>query len=210
MAYFYFHYSADNLKKKIAEMFEHDSRAAVYYIARAWCILCGIIIRSDQHSADLRAEGGERNSLSWFYINTLSIWAAYIFKERAPYVIDEVNAPRYAARYFQRPATEMMSNIIDFHNDLMVVLIFISIFIFVLLSACLYHYSTVSLKSFYLDRAPVSRMTHEPFVEVAFTVVPAFIVYSIAAHSFALLYSNNDWLERDTELTISVTGHQWY
>ena len=172
----------------------------------------GVAARSEENLAEAQLIMGGRGATtsSWLYTNFLFLYVAYLFKEQVPYNIDEVNGPRYAARYFQRPATEMMSNIIDFHNDLMVVLIFISIFIFVLLTACLYNYSTVSLRSFYIDQSPVSRMTHEPFVEVAFTVVPAFIVYSIAAPSFALLYSNNDWLERETELTVSVTGHQWY
>jgi cytochrome c oxidase subunit 2 len=74
----------------------------------------------------------------------------------------------------------------------------------------LYNFATGSYAEFYLGAAPVSRMNHEPFAEIIFTVVPAIIVYTIAAPSFALLYSSNDWLERETELTVSITGHQWY
>lgn len=121
-----------------------------------------------------------------------------------------MSGPERASRYFQQPATRNMSDIIDFHNDLMMVLIFISVFIAVLLSVCLYNYATVSLKDFYLSNDKVSRVKHDSFAEVIFVAVPAFIVYSIAAPSFALLYSNNDWLEKDSELTVSVTGHQWY
>jgi len=89
-------------------------------------------------------------------------------------------------------------------------LIFISIFIFVLLSACLYNYATINYADFYYNSEKVSRSNHNAYAEVIFTVVPAIIVFSIAAPSFALLYTNNDWLEKDTELTVSVTGHQWY
>jgi len=123
----------------------------------------------------------------------LFIFFLCIMKDRAPYDdITRVNTAHYADRYFQRPATETMSNIIDFHNDLMVVLIFISIFIFVMLSICLYNYATMSVAEFYIGNAPVSKMNHNSFAEVVFTVVPAIIVYTIAAPSFALLYSNND------------------
>lgn len=104
----------------------------------------------------------------------------------------DIITARSGDRFFQRPATEAMSNIIDFHNDLMVVLIFITIFIFTVLSICLYNYATLSISEFYLSSAPVSRMNHSAFAEIIFTLVPALIVYLIAAPSFALLYSNND------------------
>jgi len=134
-----------------------------------------------------------------------------VLKERAGYEgVRDVNAAHYASRYFQRPATEVMSNIIDFHNDLMMVLIFISIFIVTILTVCLYKYATVFPGGFYLDQTPVSKMNHNGVAEIIFTVVPAFIVYSIAAPSFALLYANNDWITKETDLTVSVTGHQWF
>jgi len=122
--------------------------------------------------------------------------------------ITSINGPEYAGRFFQRPATEVMSNIIDFHNDLMMVVVFISIFIFVLLSVCLYNYATVNYAEFYSSNDKVSRSNHNTAAEIIFTVVPAIIVFSIAAPSFALLYTNNDWLEKETELTVSITGHQ--
>jgi hypothetical protein len=116
-----------------------------------------------------------------------------LLKERLPYDnVNYINTASYASRYFQRPATEMMSNIIDFHNDLMMVLIFISVFILVLLSVCLAKYATFSYKEFYLGKERVSRVYHDATAEVIFTAVPAAIIYSIAAPSFALLYSNND------------------
>jgi len=122
----------------------------------------------------------------------------------------KVSTAEYGSRYFQEPATEMMSNIIDFHNDIMVVLIFISVFIIVLLSTCLFLYATTDTREFYLGRREVSRVTHDACAEIIFTVVPAVIIYLIAAPSFALLYANNDWLEKDTEVTVGITGHQWY
>jgi hypothetical protein len=95
-------------------------------------------------------------------------------------------------RFFQAPATHNMMNIIDFHNDLFGVLIFIVVFISVLFFTCLYNYATLDIESFYTSLKPVSRVTHNTIVEIIFTVVPAFIVFLIIMPSFALLYSNND------------------
>lgn len=83
------------------------------------------------------------------YVSSFCVFT--LLKETASYEnIDAVNTATHASRYFQRPATEAMSNIIDFHNDLMVVLIFISVFIFVLLSVCLIRYGSTHVESFYL------------------------------------------------------------
>jgi cytochrome c oxidase subunit 1 len=133
-----------------------------------------------------------------------------MIEEYPSYKVTHINKAEYASRFFQTPATENMSNIIDFHNDLMVVLIFIAIFIAVLLSSCLFNYASTSIEKFYTESPTASRINHDSFVEIIFTVVPAIIVTVIAMPSFALLYSNNDWLENETELSVSITGHQWY
>jgi len=168
-------------------------------------------------SLSVRSFSNVTNSLNFVRAGFGNFFASFILptvlsvimKNRPSYDrVSDINTAHYADRYFQRPATEAMSNIIDFHNDLMVVLIFISVFIVVILSVCLYNYATYSVHEFYLGDDKVSRMNHNAYAEVIFTAVPAIIVYLIAAPSFALLYSNNDWLEKDTELTVSVTGHQ--
>jgi len=100
--------------------------------------------------------------------------------------------PGHNPRFFQAPATHNMMNIIDFHNDLFGVLIFIITFISILFSVCLLRYATLNIESFYTSLRPVSRVTHNATVEIIFTVVPAFIVFLIIMPSFALLYSNND------------------
>jgi hypothetical protein len=100
--------------------------------------------------------------------------------------------PGHNPRFFQAPATHNMMDIIDFHNDLIGVLLFIITFITVLFSVCLLRYATLNIESFYTSLKPLSRVNHNTPVEVIFTVVPAFIVFLIIMPSFALLYSNND------------------
>jgi len=45
-------------------------------------------------------------------------------------------------------------------------------------------------------------------IEVVWTSLPAMILALIAAPSFALLYSMEEFVE--PSLSVKVTGHQWY
>ena len=53
-----------------------------------------------------------------------------------------------------------------------------------------------------------SRISHNTVLEVAWTVVPVLILVVIAIPSFRLVYFEDR--TRDADLTIKVTGHQWY
>ena len=58
-------------------------------------------------------------------------------------------------------------------------------------------------------RHPVaSRTSHNTILEVAWTVLPVLILVVIAIPSFKLVYFEDR--TRDADLTIKVTGHQWY
>ena len=58
-------------------------------------------------------------------------------------------------------------------------------------------------------RNPVaSRTTHNTLVEVAWTVVPVLILVAISIPSLKLVYFEDRTLSPD--LTVKVTGHQWY
>ena len=58
-------------------------------------------------------------------------------------------------------------------------------------------------------RHPVaSRISHNTILEVAWTVVPVLILVVIAIPSFRLVYFEDR--TRDADLTVKVTGHQWY
>src|SRR5579875_3006820 len=58
-------------------------------------------------------------------------------------------------------------------------------------------------------RNPVpSQVSHNTVLEVAWTVVPILILVAMAIPSFRLLYYEDR--TRDPQLTLKVTGHQWY
>ncbi len=58
-------------------------------------------------------------------------------------------------------------------------------------------------------RNPVpTRTAHNTVLEIAWTVIPVLILVVMAIPSFRLVYYEDR--TRDADLTIKVTGHQWY
>jgi cytochrome c oxidase subunit 2 len=53
-----------------------------------------------------------------------------------------------------------------------------------------------------------SQTSHNTFLEVAWTVIPILILVVIAIPSFRLVYYEDR--TQDADLTVKVTGHQWY
>ena len=81
------------------------------------------------------------------------------------------------------------------------VIIGISILVFALLAWVVIRYR-------YSAQEHASRTTHNFTIEVIWTLVPALILLVIAFPSFRLLA--NQYNPPETDLTIKVTGHQWY
>src|SRR5579872_317670 len=101
----------------------------------------------------------------------------------------------------QGSATEVMDFITAFHNGLLVVITLITLFVLALLV-------TVMVK-FNARANPVpSRTTHNTLIEVAWTLIPVLILVGIAVPSFRLLFQELDVPKAD--LTVKVTGKQWY
>jgi cytochrome c oxidase subunit 2 len=91
--------------------------------------------------------------------------------------------------------------IIALHDLVMVIITLVTIFVAVLLLWVCYRYSA--------KRNPTpSRTSHNTMLEVAWTVVPVLILVIIAVPSFQLVYYEDRTV--DPDLTIKVTGHQWY
>ena len=109
--------------------------------------------------------------------------------------------PRPWEMGFQAPATPVMDRIEDFHNLLLILITAISVFVLALLIIVMVRFNSKS------NPTP-SRTTHNTFIEVAWTVVPILILLVIAIPSFKLLYFEDKAVNPD--MTIKVTGHQWY
>jgi cytochrome c oxidase subunit 2 len=96
-------------------------------------------------------------------------------------------------------STQMLIN--SFHNILLVIITVVSVFVLALL--------IIVIVRFNKRANPVpSTTTHNIKLEIAWSVVPCIVVAYIAWISFPLLYTIDRMPKPD--LTIKVTGHQWY
>ena len=101
----------------------------------------------------------------------------------------------------QEAATPVMENIISFHNLLLVIITVITLFVLALL--------VIVVVKFNAKANPVpSKTTHNTLIEVAWTLIPVLILVAIAVPSFRLLFQQLDIPKAD--LTVKVTGKQWY
>ncbi|WGR94048.1 cytochrome c oxidase subunit II [Bradyrhizobium sp. ISRA443] len=113
----------------------------------------------------------------------------------------EMGQPAPWEHTLQEGATPVMENIIWFHNFLLVLITLITLFVLALL--------VIVVVKFNARANPVpSRTTHNTLIEVAWTLIPVLILVGIAVPSFRLLFLELDVPKPD--LTVKVTGKQWY
>ncbi len=103
---------------------------------------------------------------------------------------------------FQDSASPVMEGIVDFHNYVMIYIVFIIISTFWMLSSILIEYNkhTRVISHKYL--------THGTTIEIIWTITPAIILVFIAFPSFKLIYLMDEVV--DPAITLKVIGHQWY
>ena len=101
----------------------------------------------------------------------------------------------------QDSATAVMDYITWFHNLLLIVITAISAFVLILLIIIMVRFNARA------NPTP-SRVTHNTFIEVIWTVVPVVILLTIALPSFRLLFLQLNTPPAD--ITVKVTGKQWY
>ena len=103
---------------------------------------------------------------------------------------------------FQKSASKSMSDIIWFH-DYMLLPIITAITVFVLF---LLAYACVRFRA---SKNPVASTTsHNTTIEIIWTLVPCLILIVMAVPSFKVLYSQDEIPKAD--VTIKAIGYQWY
>jgi cytochrome c oxidase subunit 2 len=110
-------------------------------------------------------------------------------------------APREWEMGMQPAFSPMKQEIIDLHDLVLVIITIITLFVAVLLVWVCYRYNE--------KRNPVpSQTSHHTGLEIAWSVIPVLILVVMAIPSFRLIY----YLDRtpNPDMTIKVTGHQWY
>ncbi len=89
-----------------------------------------------------------------------------------------------------------------FHNDILLpIIVGVSLFVAALLLIVIFRFN---------ERAnpTPSQLTHHTGLEIAWTLIPVLILVAIAIPSFRLL--DNQLIIPPTDMTVKVTGHQWY
>jgi len=122
--------------------------------------------------------------------------------------------PRSMQWNFQDPATSIMEGIIDLHHDILFILLLIlGTVTFLLLSII----KDASFIWTYPNKERIERqkqylffnsLHHGTILEIVWTIIPSFILFTIAIPSFALLYSMEEILE--PEFTFKIIANQWY
>jgi len=118
------------------------------------------------------------------------------------FAADLLGQPTDKAIDFQPAATDLRAQAMDFHNwVLLPILIGISLLVLGLLAWCILRYNARA------NPTP-ARFTHNTTVEVIWTLGPVLILLIMAIFSFRLLFAYHDMPKPD--LTVKVTGYQWY
>jgi len=103
---------------------------------------------------------------------------------------------------FQDSGSVVMEEIINFHNFVMIYLVFIITSVIWILIQIINRFN--KSKRFISHKY----MIHGSLIEIIWTLTPALILVTIAFPSFKLLYLIDEVV--DPAITIKVIGHQWY
>jgi cytochrome c oxidase subunit 2 len=115
---------------------------------------------------------------------------------------DKVGQPTDGAIGFQPSASPPKYMAVNFHNDILLpITVGIVLFVLALLIYVVIRFNKRA------NPTP-QKWSHNTLVEVAWTVVPVLILAFIAIFSFRLLFFYHDMPKPD--LTVKVTGYQWY
>jgi cytochrome c oxidase subunit 2 len=112
------------------------------------------------------------------------------------------NQPKQWQLGFQDSASQSMTEIVSFHNNILLpIIIAISVFVlFLMIYTCI---------RFRASKNPYpSKTTHNVAVEVLWTLIPCLILIVMAVPSFKILY-NQDTIPK-ADVTVKAVGYQWY
>lgn len=110
-------------------------------------------------------------------------------------------APVDGAMGFQPAATELASRLQGLDNLLLVIITIISLFVIGLMAYVVVRHNRRS------NPNPAS-FTHHTMLEIAWTIVPIALLVVIGSFSLPVLFQQQEIPEGD--ITIKVTGYQWY
>ncbi|MBL4788754.1 MAG: cytochrome c oxidase subunit II [Kordiimonadaceae bacterium] len=111
-----------------------------------------------------------------------------------------VGQPKDGGLWLQEPASKNAQRVYDFNVELMIIITVITLFVFALMFYTMWRFRA--------KKNPVpSKVTHHVGLEIAWTVLPIFILLAIGVKSLPLLYYQD--VVPETEFAIEVTGNRW-
>ncbi|MCF8495801.1 MAG: cytochrome c oxidase subunit II [Alphaproteobacteria bacterium] len=102
---------------------------------------------------------------------------------------------------FQPPASPVAEHMQDFHGMLLYIITGIALFVLLLLVFVALRFNDR------VNKTP-AQFSHNVLIEVLWTVIPVVILIVIAVPSYRLLYYTDR--AQNPEMTLKVTGYQWY
>ncbi len=113
---------------------------------------------------------------------------------------DRIGQPIDKGYWLQEAASEQAQKISDFNELLFWIILVITIFVFILMFYTMFRFREKA------NPVP-SKVSHNTFIEIVWTVVPIIILVVIGVISLPLLY----WQDQvpETDMAIKVTGGQW-
>ena len=101
----------------------------------------------------------------------------------------------------QAPVTPVMERLYNLHSGLLILITVITVFVMALLAYVCIRFSAKN------NQVP-SKTAHNTLVEIIWTAIPILILVAIAIPSLRLHY----YMDRapDAQMTLKVTGYQWY
>lgn len=103
--------------------------------------------------------------------------------------------------WFQSAGSPVMERIMEFHDLLFIIEVGTVVFVLAIMAYIIVRFNAKS------NPVP-TKTTHNTLLEVIWTAVPVLILIVIAVPSLKLLYFADT--TQDAEMTLKVTGNQWY
>ncbi len=129
---------------------------------------------------------------------------AALFAAAPAYAMDDleiVGVPTQGGLGFQPAATELARDLQWLDGLILVIITAITLFVTALIIYCIVRYNRK-------NNPNAASFTHHTPVEVAWTVIPIVILVFIGAFSLPVLFKQQEIPEAD--ITIKVTGYQWF
>ena len=117
--------------------------------------------------------------------------------------LEVIGAPTPKGLGFQPAATEVASGLQGLDHMILIIISVITVFVTLLLAIVIVRFNRRA------NPTP-ARFTHNSPLEVAWTLIPVLVLVFIGSFSLPQLFKQQDFAAVQADMTIKVTGNQWF